>query len=37
MIGELFDTGVVSAIKDWKIVIESIMATPRRETLSTNR
>ena len=31
MIGELFDTGVVSAIKDWKIVMESIMATPRRE------
>ena len=34
MIGELFETGVFSAIRDWKIVIESIMATPRRETLS---
>ena len=36
IIGELFDTGVVSAIRDWKIVIDSIMATPRRENLSTN-
>ena len=34
MIGELFETGVFSAIRDWKIVIESIMATPRREILS---
>ena len=34
MIGELFDTGVVSAIRDWNMVMESIMATPRRETMS---
>ena len=32
MIGELCDTGVFSAIKDWKMVMESIMATPRRES-----
>ena len=29
MIGELFETGVFSAIRDWKIVMESIMATPK--------
>ena len=34
IIGELFDTGVVSAIRDWNMVMESIMATPRRETMS---
>ena len=37
MIGELFETGVFSAIRDWKMVMESIMATPRRESLSKSK